>query len=119
MISYRTWQQQYGSDPSVVGSTFILNGNTPFTIIGIAPPGFFGETLRANPPDLWIPINQEPLFQGSNSITAPLPTEGMGQRVIGPRQARRFRGPPRPAPDDAPLATGSSLAPAAACPLTG
>ncbi len=67
MISYRTWQQQYGSDPSVVGSTFILDGH-PFTIVGIAPPGFFGETLRANPPDLWIPINQEPLFQGSNSI---------------------------------------------------
>jgi predicted permease len=67
VISYHTWQQQYGSDPSVVGSTFILNGH-PFAIIGIAPPGFFGETLRANPPDLWIPINQEPLFQGSNSI---------------------------------------------------
>jgi hypothetical protein len=25
MISYRTWRQQYGSDPSVVGSTFILD----------------------------------------------------------------------------------------------
>ncbi len=67
MLSYRAWQQQYGSDPKVVGSNFILNGH-PFTIIGITPPGFFGETLRSDPPDLWIPINQEPLFSGANSF---------------------------------------------------
>ena len=67
MLSYRTWQQQYGSDPSIVGSTFIVSGH-PVTIIGITPPGFFGETLRANPPDLWIPINQEPIFAGPNSL---------------------------------------------------
>jgi len=67
MLSYRAWQQQYGSDPKVVGSTFILNGH-PFTIIGITPPGFFGETLRSDPPDLWIPINQEPIFSGANSF---------------------------------------------------
>ncbi|MGB9031243.1 MAG: ABC transporter permease [Acidobacteriaceae bacterium] len=67
MLSYRTWQQQYGSDPSIVGSTFIVSDH-PVTIIGITPPGFFGETLRANPPDLWIPINQEPVFLGANSM---------------------------------------------------
>src|SRR5271163_3870399 len=67
MLSYRAWQQQYGSDPKVVGSNFILNGH-PFTIIGITPPGFFGETLRSDPPDLWIPINQEPIFSGANSF---------------------------------------------------
>jgi predicted permease len=67
MLSYRTWQQQYGSDPSIVGSTFIVSDH-PVTIIGITPPGFFGETLRSDPPDLWIPINQEPVFLGSNSM---------------------------------------------------
>ena len=67
MLSYRAWQQQYGSDPSVIGSTFILSGH-PFTIIGITPPGFFGETLRSDPPDLWLPINQEPVFSGANSF---------------------------------------------------
>lgn len=67
MLSYRTWQQQYGSDPSIVGSTFIVSDH-PVTIIGITPPGFFGETLRANPPDLWFPINQEPVFAGPNSL---------------------------------------------------
>jgi predicted permease len=67
MLSYRTWQQQYGSDPSIVGSTFIVSDH-PVTIIGITPPGYFGETLRANPPDLWIPVNQEPIFMGPNSM---------------------------------------------------
>ncbi|HEX3471820.1 MAG TPA: ABC transporter permease [Silvibacterium sp.] len=67
MLSYRAWQQQYGSDPKIPGSAFILNGH-PFTIIGITPPGFFGETLRSDPPDLWIPILQEPVFTGANSF---------------------------------------------------
>ena len=67
MLSYRTWQQQYGSDPKIVGSSFILDGH-PFTIIGITPPGFYGETLRSDPPELWIPILQEPVFTGANSF---------------------------------------------------
>ena len=67
MLSYHAWQQEYGSDPQVVGSTFILNGH-PFTVIGITPPGFFGETLRSDPPAIWIPLNQEPILNGSNSL---------------------------------------------------
>jgi predicted permease len=67
MLSYRAWQQQYGSDPSVVGSSFIIEGH-PFTIAGIAPPGFFGETLRSNPPELWLPLQQEPLVNAENSL---------------------------------------------------
>ncbi len=67
MLSYRAWQQQYNSDPSVVGSTFIVSGH-PFTIAGIAPPGFFGETLRSDPPELWLPLQQEPLVNAQNSL---------------------------------------------------
>jgi predicted permease len=67
MLSYRAWQQQYSSDPSVVGSTFVVNGH-PFTISGIAPPGFFGETLRSNPPELWLPLQQEPMVNAQSSL---------------------------------------------------
>jgi len=67
MLSYRAWQQQYGSDPSVIGSTFIVEGH-PVTIAGIAPAGFFGETLRSNPPELWLPLQQEPLVNGQNTL---------------------------------------------------
>ncbi len=66
VLSYHLWDQQYGRDPSVVGSTFVIEGH-PFAIIGIAPPGFYGETLRSNPPDVWVPLQQEPLIAGPNS----------------------------------------------------
>jgi predicted permease len=66
MISYRTWQQAYGSDAGIVGSTFFVQGQ-PVTLIGITPPGFFGETLRSDPPDFWLPLQQEILFDGQNA----------------------------------------------------
>jgi predicted permease len=67
VLSHRAWQTRYGSDPNVVGSTFIIEGH-PFTIIGVAPPGFFGETLRGDPPDIWIPVRQEPLIDGEGAL---------------------------------------------------
>jgi len=79
VLSYRAWQQEYGSDPKMVGSSFILDGH-PVTIVGIAPPGFFGETLRSDPPEVWVPMNQEPLFRGSNSLLHRFPA---WLRVIG------------------------------------
>jgi len=67
VMSHHTWQNIYGSDPSVVGSTFDVEGH-PFTIVGVAPPGFFGETLRGDPAELWIPVQQEPLIAGDGSL---------------------------------------------------
>ena len=32
------------------------------------PSGFFGETLRSNPPELWLPLQQEPLVNAENSL---------------------------------------------------
>ena len=56
VMSYRTWQQDYGADPKIVGATFQIE-TFPFTIVGIAPPGFFGDTLTGNPMDLWVPLS--------------------------------------------------------------
>ena len=67
VLSYRVWQASYGGDPAVVGSTFVVEGH-PFTVIGVAPPGFFGETLRSDPPDIWIPVQQEPLIDGEGEL---------------------------------------------------
>ncbi|MGH9406448.1 MAG: ABC transporter permease [Terriglobia bacterium] len=67
VLSYRAWTTRYGSDPKVLGSTFIVAGH-PFTIIGVAPAGFFGETLRSDPPELWVPLQQEPLIDGSTAL---------------------------------------------------
>src|SRR5215831_7366673 len=67
VLSHHIWQSAYGSDTSIVGSTFVIEGH-PFTIVGIAPPGFFGETVRSNPPDVWIPLQQEPLISNNNGL---------------------------------------------------
>jgi predicted permease len=67
VLSHHAWQAAYGSDPSVVGSTFVVEGH-PFTVIGVAPPGFFGDTLRSDPPDLWIPLQQEPMIDGGSAL---------------------------------------------------
>ncbi|HYL74872.1 MAG TPA: ABC transporter permease [Bryobacteraceae bacterium] len=67
VMSYRVWQQRYASDPSVLGATFHIDG-TPYTIAGIAPPGFFGATLRPDPPDFWMPLAMEPVTYGRNSL---------------------------------------------------
>jgi len=67
VLSHRVWQTTYGSDPSVVGSTFVVDGH-PFTVIGVAPAGFFGETLESDPPDLWIPVQQEPMMDGEGGL---------------------------------------------------
>jgi predicted permease len=67
VLSHHVWQTEYGADPSVVGSSFVVEGH-PFTVIGVAPPGFFGETLRSNPPDIWIPLQAEPLIALDSSL---------------------------------------------------
>jgi predicted permease len=72
MLSHRVWQQEYASDPKVVGSVFLIDGHS-FTIVGIAPPGFYGETLRGDPPEIFVPLQQEPLLAGQNTVLkAPL-----------------------------------------------
>jgi len=67
VLSHRVWQTAYASDTSVVGSTFIVEGH-PLTVIGVAPAGFFGETLESDPPDIWVPLQQEPMMNAEGSL---------------------------------------------------
>ncbi len=67
VLSHRVWQTTYGADPSMVGSTLVVEGH-PFTVIGVAPPGFFGETLQSDPPDIWLPLQQEPMMDGEGGL---------------------------------------------------
>ncbi len=67
VLSYHVWQGSYRGDPSIVGATLFVEGHA-FTVAGVTPPGFFGETLRADPPDFWIPLQQEPVINGDTSI---------------------------------------------------
>ncbi len=64
VLGYRAWRDQYGLDPSVVGATLIVSG-VPVTIVGVTAEQFFGETLRANPPNLFLPLGTEPVLRGN------------------------------------------------------
>lgn len=54
VISHTLWQRRFGSDPNIVGKTISLNDHA-FTVIGIAPPGFFG-TYGGLAQLLWVPL---------------------------------------------------------------
>jgi predicted permease len=97
VLSYHVWQGTYGADRSLIGAPLFVEGH-PFTVVGIAPPAFFGETLRPDPPDVWIPLQQEPLINGDTSILrqpisawlrvigrlrAGATTDGMSARMTG------------------------------------
>ena len=49
VMSFRTWQEKFGGDRSIVGAGFVMNAQ-PVTIIGIAPPGFFGDRVGRTRP---------------------------------------------------------------------
>ncbi len=67
VMSYRVWQQKYGSDPSVIGGAFSIN-HQPFTVVGVTPPGFYGDRLSNSPPDFYLPLASEPQMKGGSSL---------------------------------------------------
>jgi predicted permease len=67
VLSYQVWQSEYAADSTIVGSTIYIQAR-PFTVIGIAPPGFFGDRITDQAPEFWIPINTEPYVRGDSSI---------------------------------------------------
>src|ERR1700682_350825 len=62
VMSFTAWQAKFGKDPSVVGGQFVINAQ-PVTVIGIAPPGFFGHRIRSNPPAFWMQLAVEPQLE--------------------------------------------------------
>ena len=53
VLSDRLWRRRFDADPAIAGKTVVLNG-APFTIVGVAPPGFRGTTIMS--PELWAPL---------------------------------------------------------------
>jgi predicted permease len=60
VISYGYWQRRFTADSKVVGRSITVNG-VKLTIIGITPPGFFGDVVGQQA-DLWIPLGMRPLI---------------------------------------------------------
>ncbi len=67
VLSFRSWQNEFGSDSSIIGQEISIQAH-PFTVIGVAPPSFFGDRVTDSPPDFWMPVNQEPYGRGESTI---------------------------------------------------
>lgn len=60
VISYDFWQRRFGGRVEAVGRTLTIH-NGVFTIIGVMPPSFFGETV-GDRPDVWLPLGMQPVI---------------------------------------------------------
>ena len=67
VLSYEAWRGEFASDPTIVGSTIYIHSK-PFTVIGIAPPGFYGDRVTDEPADFWLPIEMQPYLDRAGSI---------------------------------------------------
>jgi len=59
IVSEELWRDRLGADPHLVGKVIQLNEQA-FTVVGIAPAGFYGRINRAA---LWIPYTAQPLLE--------------------------------------------------------
>ena len=66
VLSHAYWHSHFNDDPSVIGHIVQLNKH-PFTVIGIAPPGFHG-TISFITPDIYIPLVNEEQIRGFNIL---------------------------------------------------
>jgi len=57
VLTYRYWTQHFASDPSVLSQGVLING-IPFTIIGVAQPGF-NSVIGGTIPDVFVPITMK------------------------------------------------------------
>jgi predicted permease len=64
VISHRFWQQHFGGTDDVIGRQLTLN-RVPFTIVGVAPAGFFGPEVGRTD-DVMIPIAAKASIDGSD-----------------------------------------------------
>ena len=61
VLSYGAWERDFALDPAIVGSTVIVDTH-PITVVGITPPGFYGDRLAQSPPGIYLPFSQEPVM---------------------------------------------------------
>ncbi len=64
VLSYSGWQKRFGGDPGVVGRTVKFNGRD-FTLLGVAPRGFFGTEMWYEP-EIFFPMMMQKELEGGS-----------------------------------------------------
>ncbi|HEX4808480.1 MAG TPA: ABC transporter permease, partial [Bryobacteraceae bacterium] len=65
VISFATSQNRFGGPPNAIGQSILVD-NIPFTVIGVAPPEFFGVDPEVAP-DLYLPLHTNLLVDGTGA----------------------------------------------------
>ena len=65
VVSFATSENRFGGPPNAIGKTILVD-NVPFTVIGVAPPQFFGVDPAAAP-DLYLPLHTNLLVDGTQA----------------------------------------------------
>ena len=86
VISHKLWLREFAGRSSAVGQSIRVN-NSPFTVVGVAPPGFAG--LSGNVSDLWLPLRPSPVLRPWGSRSSSMETYFADRRwwwcIIGGR----------------------------------
>ena len=56
VLGHGLWRRHFGGDPAILGRAVPIEGR-PFTVVGVAPPGFSGAELE--PVELWAPMGSQ------------------------------------------------------------
>ena len=65
VISFVTSQNRFGGPTNAIGQRILVD-NTPFTVIGVAPPEFFGVDPEVAP-DIYLPLHTNVLVDGTEA----------------------------------------------------
>ena len=68
VLGYAYWHSHFQEDRGVVGRVVQLNKH-PYTILGVAPPGFHGTLLFFNP-DVFVPMVNQEEIDGASFLNA-------------------------------------------------
>jgi predicted permease len=66
VLPYSYWHSHFQDNRNIVGRVVLLNKH-PFTIIGVAPPGFYG-TFTFFQPDFFVPIIDQEQVEGASNL---------------------------------------------------
>ncbi|QSQ21795.1 ABC transporter permease [Pyxidicoccus parkwayensis] len=66
VLGHGLWMRRFAANPAVLGTTVRLNGQ-PFTVVGIAPPGFHGPTVTVSR-EAWVSVSQQPRILSGRAL---------------------------------------------------
>jgi predicted permease len=67
VISDGLWKRAFAADPAIVGKTIQINAY-PFTVVGVAEPGFQGSVVGVGL-DLFLPVMMQPRLRGFDVLS--------------------------------------------------